>query len=824
MNKSEFWRLLLTSLLFSVSFFACDDGDDDAAEEDGGLGNYIACNPECDSKHSCDYTTGKCKPKNEIDGGPDGGSTDGEDVGPDGEVTDSDVDAEDGDVVDADTDVDAEDGSSTDADADADAGDGEVEEELNRKCEVTLQFESNAQTYIAGEFNSWSETETPMTSIGGGKWSITLTEQDMPNRRGQVVAYKFVSGGEWKLDPNQILMKMVGSEFNSAFRFPPCELPEVQMSEIQSEWTGSGGTYATTVKVLRGVGGEAIEELNFDLDGEPIQPAQKDGETVYQLSGTALPGRHVLTVEATDTAGHKSEKVTSVFWIEEKPFDWRDMTLYMFMLDRFANGDSSNDAPSDSSAYSVAYNVDWHGGDLAGALAVLKSGYFEKLGVNAIWLSPVNKQVEHAINEYGDGYRVGYHGYWPIRAREIESRYGSKEDLKAFIDEAHRRGIRVLFDLIINHVHEEHEDYLAHPDWFFKGCICSDDPSCDWNNHALTCSFKPFTPDIDWLKEEAAAKYTSDALYWIEEYGIDGYRLDAVKHVEISAIYGMRDAIHRQFEQGGTRMYLVGEIAVGPGAQWGHGGLYYADGYKWIEGYTSEHTLDGQFDYNTYNSVGYNLLKGDIDFAKLETAFAQIDVEHRYKASSIHVSFMGNHDTTRMATYADCMDDYLYERLKIAWTVLMSSPYPPLIYYGDEVALTGNNDPDNRKDMLWTGDLAQYAMGHDTPNVKQQELLEWIQTLAKIRRDHPVLRHGTRQQLWFNADYYVYTWYDGEDAVVFAYNKTGGDTELDVNITPVGWTVRSAETLLGQATATVSGTNMHTSVPARSASVLLLKK
>ena len=103
----------------------------------------------------------------------------------------------------------------------------------------------------------------------------------------------------------------------------------------------------------------------------------------------------------------------------------------------------------------VHYDADWHGGDLQGALAVMKTGYFEKLGVRTIWLSPLNAQTDKY--HYGDGNQLysAYHGYWPIASRALDPRFATEAELDAFVDAAHARGIRVLFDVVPNHVHQQ---------------------------------------------------------------------------------------------------------------------------------------------------------------------------------------------------------------------------------------------------------------------------------------------------------------------------------------------------------------------------------
>src|SRR5690606_38153669 len=202
------------------------------------------------------------------------------------------------------------------------------------------------------------------------------------------------------------------------------------------------------------------------------------------------------------------------------------------------------------------------GGDLQGALAVMKTGYFEKLGVRTIWLSPINTQTSKY--ETGDGNQLysAYHGYWPIKAREVEPRFGGQEAMHAFVKEAHARGLRVLLDLINNQVHKDHEYLAENGSWFRQSCKCGD-PGCGWSEKPFDCMFATYLPDIDWTQAGAEQKFIDDAVSCITQYDFDGFRVDAVKHVEANSIYNMRAELARRFEQGGARIFMVGETAVG---------------------------------------------------------------------------------------------------------------------------------------------------------------------------------------------------------------------------------------------------------------------
>src|SRR5690606_34166946 len=138
------------------------------------------------------------------------------------------------------------------------------------------------------------------------------------------------------------------------------------------------------------------------------------------------------------------------FWIEAEPFQWTDGAMYAAFTDRFRNGDPSNDEPVSG----ADFQVDFQGGDFAGIRQAIEEGYFTKLGVRSIWISNVVANPDGAFTgDFGKRYS-GYHGYWPSAARETQRRFGTLEELRALTRAAHARGIRVIGDFVINHLHD----------------------------------------------------------------------------------------------------------------------------------------------------------------------------------------------------------------------------------------------------------------------------------------------------------------------------------------------------------------------------------
>lgn len=667
-----------------------------------------------------------------------------------------------------------------------------------RDCTLTLKYqgrESNVQ--LAGEFTNWASDPLPLTRTSDG-FEITLSPS-ATMRGGVLYAYKLIADGTWKLDPTGTYRKIVEGQMNSALRLPTCEAgPELRADHVVTDRTG---TMNVRVSVRVASDGSRPEALSASLDRTEVKPGMwtidaASGAVDFHLKSLAK-GKHTLSLRTKDAAGREADPVDLPFWIEDESFDYRDGLLYMFLVDRFANGDKTNDLPIGAP---VDYDADWHGGDLQGALAVLRSGYFEKLGVRTLWLSPANAQTDKY--QIGDGAQnfSAYHGYWPIKARSIEPRFGGDAALRAFVTEAHNRGLRVLLDLINNQVHDDHEYVKGHPDWFRKECKCGDDGmGCGWSQRPFDCNFQMYLPDINWTNPNTEKQFIDDAVHWISEYSLDGFRVDAVKHVEANSVFNMRAELARRFEQGGARIFMVGETAVGEGDNGTFFGEHFGNGFEWIDAYTGEHALDGQFDFPLRHNMADGLVNGSKPLSDVENEIAK--AEHAYRVGHHHVRFLNGHDNPRIASVAaqdpklgclwsnGCRDDALppasysdplvYARLQRALTVLYSLPGVPYLYAGDEVAMPGGSDPDMRRDMRFAEselrglEMVQAGRTVNTLTPQQIELRDWARKLGEARRTSRALRRGERiTLLGTDPDLWVYAYKAGpREIAIVAINR-----------------------------------------------------
>ncbi|MCA9557988.1 MAG: hypothetical protein KC583_05415, partial [Myxococcales bacterium] len=490
-------------------------------------------------------------------------------------------------------------------------------------------------------------------------------------------------------------------------------------------------------------------------------------------------------------------------------FDWHDAVMYFALIDRFYDSDGRSDPVPNASGGDAARGPSgqYAGGDLPGATAKLP--YLDALGVTAVWLSAPYENRDAAgaaIDPASDPHTYsGYHGYWPspdnIDYRDpdapspiprVESRIGTSADLHAFVEAAHGSGIKVLFDYVMNHVDRDSGLYQAHPDWFAtengRFRLCGPENLWDDGVWGTLCAFTDYLPPFDFRNPAPRAWSVADALWWALEYGIDGYRLDAIKHVELSWLTELRSALNARVQDpDGGRFYLVGET-------------FAYDDRDLLKRFVDPATkLDGQFDFPYKARLCEALFNKRM---RLNDFAGWLDGNDGfYGPGALMTTWIGNHDIPRAIHFAsgqigDCRqgshpgngwtndfpqpaDAAAYERLGLAFVVMMTNPGIPLIYYGDEVGLAGGGDPDNRRMMPWDD-------GALLP--PQRALRATVQALGRIRRDHKVLGRGRRITLSADEDTWVYRMSgcgDATPAVVVAINRA--DAERTVRVPAGAW-------------------------------------
>ncbi len=235
--------------------------------------------------------------------------------------------------------------------------------------------------------------------------------------------------------------------------------------------------------------------------------------------------------------------------------------LYFMMIDRFKNGNPSNDKPvADKSIHPKA---NYFGGDIAGVTQKVKDGYFERLGINTLWLSPITQNPEGAYGKYTNPNTTfsGYHGYWPISLRKIDYRFGNETELKELLHEAHSRNMNVILDYVAHHVHNEHPLVKQKPEWFTPLYLPDGTINTErWDDQRLTTWFDVFLPTLDLRKPEVVNPMTDTAMYWVQQFELDGFRHDASKHIDLlfwrTLTKKVKDQLRKQTDRS---LYQIGE-------------------------------------------------------------------------------------------------------------------------------------------------------------------------------------------------------------------------------------------------------------------------
>ncbi|MBX5482179.1 MAG: glycosyl hydrolase [Myxococcaceae bacterium] len=612
-----------------------------------------------------------------------------------------------------------------------------------RDCSITVRFVPPASlpgdgVLIRGEWNGFSGDPMVRQQDGAFVFTATLEPRDY--------AYALEVGGGRVLDEANPYRRWVGNEEYSLLRVVDCSVPELRLESFTQPALGEVRLVAQYVDGNR----RATPEAGWStvtLDGQVRGDLFPDAHGRFELHLEGLPeGKHTLTIAAQDGEGRSARPLYLPFWVEAERFDWQEAILYFAFTDRFANGDPSNDAPVPD----VDPQANYEGGDWAGITQKIDEGYFDDLGVRAIWISPVQANPDGAFPGTGGHLYTGYHGYWPSKAREPQRRFGTLEDLRALTRAAHAHGIRVITDLVINHVHEEHEYFAAHrlDGWFNTGnsCVCGES-QCDWEARRLDCWFTPYLPDLNWRNAQASEQLAEDALWWIEAADLDGFRLDAVKHVDHVAGRTIAGRLHEISQRTGIAWYLVGETFTG------------TDGRAQIAQYLGPNELDGQFDFPLYWSIIDAFAKGGPLTAIADALEAN---DAAYPPVTLNSPFIGNHDVPRFISIAanqidgdagaqawsanrppgSVTDDGAFARARDALTFALTLPGVPLLYYGDEIGLPGAGDPDNRRMMRFGAALS----------APEAQLLEHVKKVGQARRHNRGLRFGARYTLVAEAD------------------------------------------------------------------------
>ena len=485
------------------------------------------------------------------------------------------------------------------------------------------------------------------------------------------------------------------------------------------------------------------------------------------------------------------------------PFLWQNANIYFLLTDRFQNGDKSNDVNFGRTAPAATLRG-FLGGDIKGITQKIEDGYFDRLGISAIWFTPVVEQI-HAHVDEGTGNTYGFHGYWAKDWTALDPNFGTEKDLSQLVETAHAHGIRIVLDGVINHTGPATEQ-----DPFWKGWARTG-PRCAYKSYETTtaCALVDNLPDIftesnaavdlppflieKWRKEGRLAKETAELeaffkrtgypraprfyiIKWltdyIRKYGVDGYRCDTAKHIEESVWGEFRkeaDLAFRDWKKANPSkvldnrdFYVVGEVYN-----------YYISGGKFFD--FGDKKVD--FFANGFDALINFDLKTDAQKTSYEAIFSKYD-------NLLHTELKGKSVLNYLTSHDDGAPfDKARQKPLEAGTKLLLCPGAAQVYYGDETSRLleipgATGDATLRSFMNWN----ELEVNTERSGFKTQEVLAHWQKLGRFRKAHPAVGAG-RHQMLTTAPYTfkrVYVAGKYSDAVVVGLDLPKGKKTLEV--------------------------------------------
>ncbi len=361
---------------------------------------------------------------------------------------------------------------------------------------------------------------------------------------------------------------------------------------------------------------------------------------------------------------------------DAKDFDWDESVIYFMVTDRFFDGNKTNNTANGEDTYGENEGL-YHGGDFAGVTQ--KLDYLEQLGINTIWITPIVENIK-GVNVTEEGkdkvpYNAAYHGYWASDFTKLNPALGTEEEFKTLIAQAHERGIRIMVDIVVNHAGYGTESTFGNKLRSGDDIVAGSDQKDSLSN----------LPDFKTEDPAVSAQLVKWQTQWVKDYGIDYFRVDTVKHVENDTWSELKNAL----TEADPSFKMIGEYS---------GGGYASNGNTLGTG-----TMDSDLDFD-FNDQASSFVKGNIEAVESFLAARNASLNNTYMTGQ----FLGSHDEDgfkQKLLDAKVAPDVADAMALVAATLQITAKGQPVIYYGEEIGLTGlNNYPyqTNRYDFDWS--------------------------------------------------------------------------------------------------------------------------
>ena len=594
------------------------------------------------------------------------------------------------------------------------------------------------------------------------------------------------------------------------------QAPRVEKVEPPNWWAGH--TIDPVRLMVRGSGfaGASISSVSRDLKVSNVRVNPRGDHLFFDvaIASAARPGEYHFDLRAPGGAMKIPFRVSPRLNPRANATSiTNDDVIYLIMTDRFADGDAANNKDVDRNNPRA-----WHGGDFKGIAKRIP--YLKELGITAIWLTPWYDNPD-AANECDKPWcpYTNYHGYHAIDYYGVENHFGSMADLQEMIRECRQNGIKVIQDQVANHVDLQHEWARRPPleNWFNPksqntfndSVLLSPNASPAERDKVLKGWFNDILPDLNQDEPEVSRYLIQNALWWIGMTGIDGIRQDTIQYMPRTFIRDWSAAIRKQYPS----YWMVGEVFEEDSAHT----AYFQGGRTGWDGVDTK--LPSVFDFNLWRA------SQDV-FTGKKPASALRDVlkyDGLYDNINNVTVFSNNHDTDRFMSLSGATT----EGAMMHMAFLLSSRGIPQIYYGEELAMTGGHDPDNRKDFPggFPGDERD-AFTKAGRTADQRKMFEWTREWIKLRKSRLAIKRGRTIDFHYDNDAFVFAREEMAGSVsawnIFAINFSGSEKTVSFQ-TPFAPTVNGVRNRLvniADARAKGAWTNekMTLTLPAKSVS------
>jgi len=416
--------------------------------------------------------------------------------------------------------------------------------------------------------------------------------------------------------------------------------------------------------------------------------------------------------------------------------------MYYVLIDRFFNNKENSPLPDD---LSIDYKVNFHGGDFLGLVKKINNGYFNRLGINNLILSPINTNPDSSFRSDIPPYRkhMGFDGFWPIDSRDIDSRFGTADELKELIVDSHYQGLGIYLDYIVGYTHTNHSYHNLNPMWFIPN----------------TFENKSFLPQLDFLNSEVIRQVNSDIIYWISEFNFDGVHYSSTENTSGKFWQYLNRSLYSEVNRDNLKAdnQIINKYSLQFNLS------LYHEARDHFSGLNTNFQNLNNFIKTNLSELGPINLMGTLTTLQCDPKFISV--------ADTHIDYGGVEDHRVFVDFPEkVVHASSYEKLFMFFLMNNSLPGIPILFHGDEYGQIGIGEADSKRDLKFQNKL----------NFLESKLKNKISRLNSIRNQYPSLSIGDFFVLRESLDYSVWLKsYFGEHTIIF-FNLQDKTIQLNI--------------------------------------------